>query len=103
MNVCFVIIHFQINCVRSHHEGWDGKGYPDGLSGNSINFFAGIVCIADVYHAMTSDRPYRNALTKQRALDEFIRGKGTQFDSKLADAFVEILEKSMENNNIHIS
>ena len=82
-----------INCVRSHHERWDGKGYPDGLSGNSINLFARIVCIADVYHAMTSDRPYRKALTKEKAIDEFKRGKGTQFDPKLVDAFVEIIER----------
>ena len=64
-----------INCVRSHHERCDGKGYPDGLSGNSINLFARIVCIADVYHAMTSDRSYRKALTKEKAIDEFIKRK----------------------------
>lgn len=57
-----------IHCVRSHHERWDGKGYPDGLSGNSIDLFARIVCIADVYHSMTSDRPYREALTDEKVL-----------------------------------
>lgn len=81
-----------INCVRSHHERWDGRGYPDGLSGNSIKLVARIVCIADVYHAMTSDRPYRKALTKKDAIDEFISGKGTQFDPKLVNAFVEIIK-----------
>jgi diguanylate cyclase (GGDEF)-like protein/putative nucleotidyltransferase with HDIG domain len=86
-----------INCVRSHHERWDGKGYPDGISGDSIHLFARIVCIADVYHAMTSDRPYRKALTQEEAIDEFIRGKGTQFDPKLVDAFVEIIKELKEN------
>jgi diguanylate cyclase (GGDEF)-like protein/putative nucleotidyltransferase with HDIG domain len=85
-----------VNSVRSHHERWDGRGYPDGISGNSIHLFARIVCIADVYHAMTSDRPYREALTKEKAIDEFKRGKGTQFDPMLVDVFVEIIEDSMQ-------
>jgi diguanylate cyclase (GGDEF)-like protein/putative nucleotidyltransferase with HDIG domain len=84
-----------IDCVRSHHERWDGKGYPDGLSGNSINLFARIVGIADVYHAMTSDRPYRKSLTKEKAIDEFIRGKGTQFDPKLVEICVEVIKDAM--------
>ncbi|MEG1254638.1 diguanylate cyclase [Clostridium sp.] len=92
-----------INCVRSHHERWDGKGYPDGLSGNSIDLFARIVCIADVYHAMTSDRAYRKELTKEKAIDEFIRGKGTQFDPKLVDDFVEIIEKGIGNKDTYTS
>lgn len=86
-----------INCVRSHHERWDGTGYPDKLSGNYIKLFARIVCIADVYHAMTSDRSYRKALTKEKARDEFIKGKGTKFDPVLVEAFIEIIEKSIEN------
>jgi diguanylate cyclase (GGDEF)-like protein/putative nucleotidyltransferase with HDIG domain len=92
-----------IDCVRSHHERWDGKGYPNRLSGNSINLFARIVCIADVYHAMTSDRSYRKALTKEKAIVEFIKGKGTQFDPKLVEAFIETIEDSMENKDNNIS
>lgn len=84
-----------INCVRSHHERWDGKGYPDGLQGDATHLFARIVCIADVYHAMTSDRPYRKALTQEEATDELIRTKGTQFDPKLVDVFVEIIKDGM--------
>ncbi|WP_051280177.1 diguanylate cyclase [Anaerovorax odorimutans] len=83
-----------IDCVRSHHERWDGKGYPDGIGGHSIHLFARIVCIADVYHAMTSDRPYRKALTQEKALEEIKRMKGTQFDPKLADVFINAI-----NNN----
>ena len=84
-----------INCVRSHHERWDGTGYPDGLIGMSINLFARIVCIADVYHAMTSDRPYRKALTKEKSIEEFIRAKGTQFDPKLVEICVEIIKHAI--------
>jgi len=91
-----------IDCVRSHHERWDGKGYPNRLSGDSINLFARIVCIADVYHAMTSDRSYRKALTKEQAIDEFIKGKGTQFDPTLVNAFIEIIKYDMEDKDIHI-
>ena len=83
-----------ICCVRSHHERWDGKGYPDGISGTSINLFARIVCIADVYHAMASDRPYRKALPKEIVIQEFIKGRGTQFDPELADIIVEMIKES---------
>ena len=90
-----------INCVRSHHERWDGKGYPDGISGDAIHLFARIVCIADVYHAMTSDRPYRRALTQEKAIEEFRRGKGTQFDPKLVEAFIETIEENVKNTDIN--
>jgi len=86
-----------INCVRSHHERWDGKGYPDGISGDAIHLFARIVCIADVYHAMTSDRPYRKALAQEKAIEEFRKGKGTQFDPKLVENFIEIIEENIKN------
>lgn len=85
-----------ISCVRNHHERWDGKGYPDGLCGDLINIFSRIVCIADVYHAMTSDRSYRKALTNEEAIIQFKKGKGTQFDPKLVDLFIDIIR---ENNN----
>lgn len=85
-----------IHCVRSHHERWDGKGYPDGISGNSIDLFARIVCIADVYHSMTSDRPYREALTVEKVIEEFIKGRGTQFDPMLVDIVVEMIQKSQD-------
>ena len=86
-----------IHCVRCHHERYDGKGYPDGLSGTSIDLFARIVCIADVYHAMTSDRPYRKTLSQEKVIEEFIKGKGTQFDPYLVDIFVEMIKSSMLN------
>jgi len=78
--------------VRYHHERYDGRGYPDGLKGKDINRFAHIIAVADAYDAMTSDRAYRPAMSKQEALEELRRGKGTQFDPKIADAFIELLE-----------
>ena len=66
--------------VRSAHEHWDGSGYPDGLAGEDIPLAARIVCACDAYVAMTSDRPYREALSPEEALNELMRLAGTQFD-----------------------
>ena len=84
-----------INCIRSHHERWDGRGYPDGLSGTSIDLFARIVCIADVYHAMSSDRPYRKALSQEQVIEEFLKGKSTQFDPELVDIIIDIIKNNL--------
>ncbi|MBF8983826.1 diguanylate cyclase [Lutibacter sp. B2] len=87
-----------VSCVRNHHERWDGRGYPDGLSGEDIPLYARIVCIADTYHAMTSDRPYRNALSQEQAFEELRKNKGTQFDPGLVDLFIQtICEDEYEN------
>ena len=79
--------------VRSHHERWDGAGYPDGLSGHAIPRLARIIAVADSYNAMTSDRPYRAAMSTERAIQQLVLGKGTQFESPVVDAFIEILER----------
>jgi diguanylate cyclase (GGDEF)-like protein/putative nucleotidyltransferase with HDIG domain len=84
------------SCVRYHHERWDGKGYPDGLSGTSIPLCARIICIADSYHAMTSDRPYRKALDRDEAFDQLRKNKGTQFDPNLVDEFIESILENEE-------
>lgn len=75
--------------ASSHHERFDGKGYPKGLSGKDIPFFSRIICIADAYEAMTSDRPYRKKLSKKKAGQEILDYAGTQFDPELAKTFVE--------------
>ncbi|MBI5870760.1 MAG: HD domain-containing protein [Actinobacteria bacterium] len=80
--------------VRHHHERIDGSGYPDRLVGDAIPLGARIIGIADAYEAMTSDRPYRKALSIDAALDELRRCSGTQFDSDLVDAFVEVIEEN---------
>lgn len=79
--------------VRYHHERYDGKGYPEGLSGDKIPLEAYILAIADSYDAMTSDRPYRKALSKEEALQEIRKNAGTQFHPALAEKFTEMLSK----------
>ena len=76
--------------VRSHHERWDGSGYPDGLAGEAIPLEARIICIADSFDAMTSARSYREQLDARSAVDEIRRCSGTQFDPRLVDAFVHL-------------
>jgi HD-GYP domain-containing protein (c-di-GMP phosphodiesterase class II) len=69
--------------IRNHHENYDGTGYPDGLVGEAISIGARIIMVADTLDAMTTDRPYRTALTLQRALEELNKHAGRQFDPKL--------------------
>jgi diguanylate cyclase (GGDEF)-like protein len=78
--------------VRHEHERWDGEGYPDGLSGEDIPLGARIVLVCDAFHAMTSDRPYRTAMSHADARAELIAGAGTQFDPRIVDAFLAVLD-----------
>ncbi|MHB9004165.1 MAG: HD domain-containing phosphohydrolase [Coriobacteriia bacterium] len=78
--------------VRHHHERWDGQGYPAGLKGEEIPFLARILTIADSYEAMVSDRPYRRGRTSKEAIAELQECAGRQFDVKIVDAFVSVLE-----------
>jgi putative nucleotidyltransferase with HDIG domain len=77
--------------VRSHHERYDGTGYPDGLKGDKTDILAQIVSVADSYDAMTSTRAYRKSLTKEEAVAELKKNSGTQFNPKVAAAFLEVL------------
>ena len=76
--------------VLYHHERWDGTGYPSGKAGEEIPLEARVLAIADAFDAMTSDRPYRRALTHEEALAEVERCAGTQFDPELARIFLEL-------------
>jgi putative nucleotidyltransferase with HDIG domain len=76
--------------VRHHHEHWDGKGYPDGLSGQQIPQGARILAVADAYDAMTSERPYRKAMKPDESRAEIARFAGSQFDPGVVSAFLEI-------------
>jgi ribonuclease P protein subunit RPR2 len=78
-----------IAVVRSHHERWDGRGYPDGLAGTEIPLAARLFAVADALDAMTSDRPYRRALSWEHAAAEILANSGTQFDPRVVDAFRE--------------
>ncbi|MGI4787711.1 MAG: HD domain-containing phosphohydrolase [Janthinobacterium lividum] len=82
--------------VRSHHEKWDGTGYPDGLAGEDIPRTARILAVADVYDALTSSRSYRNAWTHERACEVIHKDRGTHFDPIIADAFLEIITSVVE-------
>ena len=74
--------------IRSHHERWDGKGYPDGLAGNQIPIGARIIAVADAFRALTADRPYQHCRTLEAAITELRRCAGTQFDPDIVEALV---------------
>jgi putative two-component system response regulator len=82
-----------LNIVRSHHERFDGRGIPDGLSGTSIPLEARIAAAADSFDAMTSDRPYRPGLSMEEAIAELVRCRGTQFDPCVVDAVVAAVQR----------
>ncbi len=78
--------------VLHHQEMFDGSGYPDGLRGDEIPLGARIFAVADTYDAMTSTRPYRTALSHERALEEIKRCTGTQFDPLVVAAFLSLFK-----------
>src|SRR5205814_5287123 len=78
-----------LQIVRSHHERWDGRGYPDRLADGDIPLGARVFAVADALDAMTSDRPYRRALRWELARDEIVAQAGKQFDPEVVDAFCE--------------
>jgi diguanylate cyclase (GGDEF)-like protein len=82
--------------VRHEHERWDGGGYPDGLRGEKIPLGARIVLVCDAYHAMTSDRPYRSSMSDQDARAELRAGAGTQFDPRVVEAFIAVLDAGVD-------
>src|SRR5215212_3562656 len=79
--------------VRSSHERWDGRGYPDGLAGEAIPLGARIVAACDAYRAMVEHRPYRNALSRGDAIEEMRRAAGAQFDPDCVNALLEVLRR----------
>ena len=79
--------------VRHHHENWDGTGYPDGLRGEAIPIGARVLAIVDCYDALTSDRPYRRALSPERAVAMIVERRGTMYEPAIADAFLRIVEQ----------
>lgn len=79
--------------VSSHHERFDGSGYPEGLKGEEIPLQARIIAIADAFDALTTDRPYRKALNKETALEELLRGKASHFDPRLVETFCRVIRE----------
>jgi len=84
----------------SHHERWDGSGYPEGLAEEEIPLQARIFAVADVWDALISDRPYRQAWPKNKAYDYIREGSGKIFDPQVVEAFLEIVD---QENNYSIS
>ena len=82
--------------VGSHHERWDGTGYPRGLGATDIPLFGRILAVADAWSAMTSDRPYRKAMTIEAAREELVRGSGSQFDPSIVPVFLAIVDADMQ-------
>ena len=87
-----------IPLIFHHHERWDGKGYPSGLKGEDIPLGARIIAIADVYQALISDRPYRRALSQDRVMEIIKSEAGAQFDPKIVDVFLRVLEQKDEDD-----
>ena len=85
-----------ITATAQHHERIDGKGYPDGLCGDDIPEVARIICVADCYDAMTSNRSYRKALPQEVVRSEIEKGKGTQFDGQIADIMLEMIDEDKD-------
>jgi ribonuclease P protein subunit RPR2 len=82
--------------VRSHHERWDGRGYPDGLTGEEIPLAARVFAVADVLDALTTDRPYRPAGSLHDARELIGAHTGTQFDPRVVEAFTSIADRALE-------
>jgi putative two-component system response regulator len=79
--------------ARSHHEKWDGSGYPDGLKGTEIPIAGRIAAVADVFDALTSKRPYKEPFSVERSLATITEGRGSHFDPEAVDAFLAIQEE----------
>lgn len=86
--------------VRHHHEQIDGQGYPDRLVGDEIPMISRIICVADAYNAMTSDRPYRDAMPSHVARSRLVQAAGTQFDRQVVEAFDDLLEHASETYSL---
>jgi len=86
-------LHGLIPFIFYHHERWDGKGYPSGIKGEDIPVGARIIAIADVYQALTSDRPYHKAFSKKEAIEIIKKASGKQFDPHITNIFLKIIKK----------
>ena len=83
--------------IRHHHEFFDGSGYPDGLRGEAIPLGARIIAVADAFGAMTTDRPYRNALSTAEAVKELKQFSGIQFDPHIVEIFISVLRNQRDS------
>ncbi|MBH5318801.1 response regulator [Paenibacillus sp. GSMTC-2017] len=96
----FPVLQLAKSIALSHHEKWDGSGYPSGLSGEDIPLVGRIVAIADFYDALTHERPYKRAWTHEEAIAEIQNQRGIHFDPRVVDAFLEVIEPFNDNESI---
>lgn len=82
--------------AKWHHERMDGKGYPDGLSGEDIPEIARIIAVADAYDAMTSKRAYRDIMPQEKVREQIVQGRGSQFDTEIADIMLELIDEDSD-------
>lgn len=85
-----------ISLVQHHHERWDGRGYPAGLAGETIPYFARICAVLDAFDCMLSERPYQQAKTIEQAKEELRKHSGTQFDSIIVEQFLRLPHKTFQ-------
>ncbi|MCR5735702.1 MAG: HD domain-containing protein [Lachnospiraceae bacterium] len=93
----FTLVEHVEDGTRYHHERYDGRGYPDGLKGEAIPLFGRIISVADAFDAMTSNRVYRSHMDTDYVMNEMKRGRGTQFDPNVLDAFFRLVDKGIIN------
>jgi len=88
-----------VDGIKHEHESWDGSGYPSGLRGDEIPLSSRIIAVVDAFHAMTSDRPYRRAMSVAEALDILRQGAGKQWDARIVDAWLEIVDDVLNDGS----
>jgi len=96
-------LHHEIDVIRNHHERPDGQGYPRGLIGRQLDLLSGILTVADAFDAMTSNRPYKNAMTVEESIVNLDNGKGAQFFPEVVDTFVKVLRRGELDNVLQMS
>ncbi|MBR6028597.1 MAG: HD domain-containing protein [Clostridia bacterium] len=93
----FTLIDHAADGARFHHERYDGRGYPDGLKGEEIPIYGRVIGVADAFDAMTSNRVYRNQMDTDYVMEELHKGRGTQFDPDVLDAFMRLIDEGVIN------
>ena len=98
-----VFLELGINIARYHHEWWNGEGYPTKIKGTNIPMEARIVAVVDVYDALISERPYKNAFSKEKSIQLIKEGIGTQFDPMIARIMIDLATESNDEELFGIS
>ena len=88
--------------VLEHHEWYDGGGYPNGLAGEDLTLGGRIFAVADVFDAISSDRPYRAGMPRERVLEIITNGSGRQFDPKVVEAFLQVMGEDEREGTVHV-